>query len=106
MPDVLVPLANGVEEMEAVIIIDVLRRAQWTVVSAGIDDGVITASRGVRLLPDKPWAEIDPAAFEILMIPGGGPGVERLLRAPPLPRGPSCCATAPRCPPASSPTSS
>lgn len=84
MPTVLVPLANGVEEMEAVIIIDVLRRAQWSVVSAGIDDGMITASRGVRLVPDKPWADIDPSAFDILMIPGGGPGVDRLLREPRL----------------------
>jgi 4-methyl-5(b-hydroxyethyl)-thiazole monophosphate biosynthesis len=80
MPTVLVPLANGVEEMEAVIIIDVLRRAQWTVVTAGIDEGVVTASRGVRLLPDRPWAGVDPSGFDVLMIPGGGPGVERLLK--------------------------
>jgi 4-methyl-5(b-hydroxyethyl)-thiazole monophosphate biosynthesis len=80
MPNVLVPLANGVEEMEAVIIIDVLRRAQWTVVAAGTDDGVITASRGVRLVPDKSWADLDPGTFDVLMIPGGGPGVDRLLR--------------------------
>lgn len=79
MPNVLVPIANGVEEMEAVIIIDVLRRAQWTVTAAGVDGGTITASRGVRLVPDRPWAEVDPATFDILVIPGGGPGVERLL---------------------------
>ena len=79
MPTVLVPLANGVEEMEAVIIIDVLRRAQWSVTTAGVDEGTITASRGVRLVPDKPWSAITPADFDILMIPGGGPGVERLL---------------------------
>jgi 4-methyl-5(b-hydroxyethyl)-thiazole monophosphate biosynthesis len=80
MPDVLVPLANGVEEMEAVIIIDVLRRAQWKVVTAGIDDGVVTASRGVRLVPDQAWANLDPSGFDVLMIPGGGPGVDRLLK--------------------------
>lgn len=80
MPNVLVPLANGVEEMEAVIIIDVLRRAQWKVVTAGIDDGVVTASRGVRLVPDQPWAGLDPSGFDVLMIPGGGPGVERLIK--------------------------
>jgi 4-methyl-5(b-hydroxyethyl)-thiazole monophosphate biosynthesis len=82
MPNVLIPLANGVEEMEAVIMIDVLRRAQWKVVTAGIDDGVVTASRGVRLVPDQPWANLDPSEFDVLMIPGGGPGVERLLKEP------------------------
>lgn len=78
MPTVLVPLANGVEEMEAVIIVDVLRRAQWTVTTAGVDDGVLIASRGVRLVPDKRWDDIRPADFDILMIPGGAGGVDRL----------------------------
>jgi 4-methyl-5(b-hydroxyethyl)-thiazole monophosphate biosynthesis len=78
MPTVLVPLANGVEEMEAVIIIDVLRRAKWEVTTAGVDAGVIVASRGVRLVPDKPWNEIRPEDFDILMIPGGAGGVDRL----------------------------
>jgi 4-methyl-5(b-hydroxyethyl)-thiazole monophosphate biosynthesis len=84
MPTVLVPVANGTEEMEAAITIDVLRRAQWTVVVAGVDDGLITAARGMRLMPDKAWNEIHPPDFDILMIPGGGPGVERFLKFEPL----------------------
>lgn len=83
-PNVLIPVANGTEEMEAVITIDILRRAQWNVVVAGVDEGLITASRGVRLMPDKMWGEIDPCDFDILMIPGGAPGVERFLHFPPL----------------------
>lgn len=78
MTRVLVPLANGVEEMEAVIIVDVLRRAEWTVMTAGVDEGVITASRGVRLLPDMPLGEVTADSFDVLMIPGGAGGVERL----------------------------
>lgn len=78
MPSVLVPLARGVEEMEAVIIIDVLRRAQWMVVAAGIEAGPVVASRGVRLVPDQDWEQIAPEQFDILVIPGGGPGTERL----------------------------
>ena len=84
MPNVLVPVANGTEEMEAVITVDILRRAQWNVVVAGVDDGLLTASRGVRLMPDKAWAEIQPRDFDILMIPGGAPGVERFLQFKPL----------------------
>jgi 4-methyl-5(b-hydroxyethyl)-thiazole monophosphate biosynthesis len=84
MPNVLIPIANGTEEMEDIITIDVLRRAQWTVVVAGVDDGLITAARGVRLMPDKSWSEINTQDFDILMIPGGGPGVERFLKFEPL----------------------
>lgn len=84
MPNVLVPMANGTEEMEAVITIDLLRRAQWNVTVAGVDDGLITASRGVRLMPDKAWREIKPGESDILMIPGGAPGVERFLQFAPL----------------------
>lgn len=84
MPNVLVPIANGTEEMEAVILIDILRRAQWNVVVAGVDDGLITASRRVRLMPDKAWRDINPNDFDILMIPGGAPGVNRFMAFPPL----------------------
>ncbi|MEI6563734.1 MAG: DJ-1 family glyoxalase III [bacterium] len=84
MPSVLVPIANGTEEMEAVIIIDLLRRAHWTVTVAGVESGLLTASRGVRLMPDTDWRDITPAKFDILMIPGGGGGVEQFLKFQPL----------------------
>lgn len=80
MTSVLVPLADGSEEMEAVIAIDVFRRVPWSVTSAGIRPGVVTASRRVRLVPDAVWAEIEPAAFDILVIPGGQAGAEALSR--------------------------
>lgn len=78
MASVLIPLADGVEEMEAVILIDVLRRAGLEVVTAGLTTKPVTASRGVRLVPDRNWDELQPAAFDILAIPGGAEGVNRL----------------------------
>lgn len=84
MTKVLVPIANGTEDMEAVITIDILRRAQWDVVVAGVDDGTITAARGVRIVPDVSWNGIHLSSFDALMIPGGGPGVERFLKFTPL----------------------
>lgn len=78
MTSALVPLANGVEEMEAVIIIDVLRRAKWNVVTAAIETGTVTASRGVKLLADASWDSIDTASFDILVLPGGAGGVAAL----------------------------
>ena len=49
MPTALVILAPGFEEIEAVSIIDVLRRAEIEVTVAGTEPGVLTASRGVRV---------------------------------------------------------
>ena len=80
MTRAIVPLADGVEEMEAVIIIDTLRRAGWEVVCAGVREGVITASRGVRIAPDTHWDAVDPSAFDALVIPGGSGGAETLRR--------------------------
>lgn len=77
MSKVLVPLAEGVEEMEAVIVIDTLRRAGFEVVTAGLQAGPLTASRGVRLIPDTTLDEVDADAFDALVLPGGK-GVARL----------------------------
>lgn len=78
MPSVLIPLADGVEEMEAVTIIDILRRAEWEVTTAGIAASTITASRGVRLVADALWDALDLASFDILILPGGGDSAKRL----------------------------
>jgi len=78
MKRVLLPLTEGVEEMEAVILIDVLRRAAWNVVSAGLEAGPVTASRGVRLLPDADWDDLALGEFDVFLLPGGGGGTEQL----------------------------
>jgi 4-methyl-5(b-hydroxyethyl)-thiazole monophosphate biosynthesis len=78
MQKVLVPLADGVEEMEAVIVIDMLRRAQWHVLVVGLKPGTVLAARGTRLVPDEVWDRIDPAQFDVIAIPGGARGVENL----------------------------
>jgi DJ-1 family protein len=78
----LVPIANGTEEMEAVIIIDTLRRAEWEVTVAGLTDGVIEASRGVNLVPDTAWDAIDPDDFDVLLLPGGFGGTEAFMQHP------------------------
>ena len=78
MTRVLVPLADGVEEMEAVIIIDILRRAGFEVLAAGLSGQQITGSHGVVIEADERLEIVDPVAFDALVLPGGGPGVEAL----------------------------
>jgi DJ-1 family protein len=80
MTRALIPVTDGVEEMEAVIVIDTLRRAQWDVVCAGMNPGMVTASRGVRIVPDTSFDRLDPSTFDAIIVPGGSKGVERLLR--------------------------
>lgn len=78
MASVLVPLAPGCEELEAVTIIDLLRRAGIEVVVAGLTSGPVEASRGVVLLPDITLDEVLERDFDMVVLPGGGPGSDAL----------------------------
>lgn len=78
-PRVLVPIANGSEEMEAVIIIDVLRRAGMSVVVASVENDLqIEASRKVNIVADKLIQDVQGSSFDLIVLPGGMPGAERL----------------------------
>lgn len=82
MPKVLIPLAQGCEELEAVTIIDLLRRAGIEVVSAGLDNQPVKASRGVMLLPDTTLDEALKQDYDMLVLPGGMPGMTNLKNDP------------------------
>lgn len=74
----LVPIANGSEEMEAVIVIDVLRRAGVLVDVASVETSLqIKASRGVLLVADKYITDCE-TGYDAIILPGGMPGAERL----------------------------
>ena len=82
MKRVLVPLAPGFEEIEAITIVDVLRRAGITVDVAGTEPGPITGSHGITVTPDRPIAGVDPAAYDLVALPGGMPGTVNLREHP------------------------
>jgi len=84
MATVLVPLAQGCEELEAVTIIDLLRRAQITVVTAGLDDKPVRASRGVTLIPDTTLESALQQDYDMIALPGGMPGADHLDHDPRL----------------------
>jgi len=75
---ILVPISQGTEDVEAVVIIDLLRRANYNVLVAG-DAEIITCSNGVRIIPDKHIDEIpDNSEFDAIIIPGGMQGIDNL----------------------------
>lgn len=78
----LVPIAHGTEEMEAVIVIDLLRRAGIPVVVAG-ESPMVVCSRGVRIVPDVLLEEVseeEEEEFAAIVLPGGARGTEALAR--------------------------
>lgn len=82
MAKVLVPLAGGCEELEAVTIIDLLRRAGIEVVTAGLQPGIVKASRGTQLVPDATLDAVLRVEFDMIVLPGGMPGAQHLREDP------------------------
>lgn len=75
---VVVPLADGFEEIEFTTIVDILRRAGISVVTAGIKAGPIEGSHMVKVVPDTALDKIDPDDFDGIVLPGGYPGFVNL----------------------------
>lgn len=78
MTSVLAPLAPGCEELEAVTVIDLLRRAQFDVTTAGLDDQPVVASRQTVLVPDAELDGLSGTDFDLIALPGGLPGARHL----------------------------
>ena len=76
---VLVPLAPGFEEIEAVTIIDVLRRAGIDVTSACLESGPVTGSHGIAVSADRRMDEISAGDYDMIVLPGGMPGSDNLM---------------------------
>ncbi len=76
--NVLIPIAQGTEEMEAVIPIDLFRRAEINVVIAG-DSYIVECSRGLKIYPDIKFDKLSiEQEYNAIVLPGGMGGVEIL----------------------------
>lgn len=85
MMKVLVPLAKGFEDIEAISVIDVLRRGGLEVVTASISDSkAVESAHGVTVTADALFAEVADEEFEAIVLPGGGEGTENLRHCEPL----------------------
>ncbi len=78
MAKVIICLADGFEEIEAITPIDLLRRAGVEVIIAGVGDDVITGSRGISIVPDGPIEELKADSYDGILLPGGMPGATNL----------------------------
>jgi len=77
---VLVPLATGFEEIEAVTVIDILRRAGIDVVVASLEPGPVQGSHGITLAADQDLSTVIDQHFDMVALPGGMPGAANLQR--------------------------
>jgi 4-methyl-5(b-hydroxyethyl)-thiazole monophosphate biosynthesis len=77
---ILVPLAEGFEEIEAVTIVDVLRRAGLDVTVAGLVPGPVRGSHEIPITPDAHLGDLDTAGFTMVVLPGGMAGTRRLMK--------------------------
>jgi len=81
MARVLLPLPEGFEEIEAVTVVDLLRRAGVEVRTASLAGRQVTGSHGIRIEADITLDDADVADYDMIVLPGGMPGADPLLFA-------------------------
>lgn len=79
MKKVCVLIADGFEEIEALTVVDLLRRAQIYVDTISItDDYTVRGSHGITVQTEDLFEEVDFGEFDMLVLPGGMPGTTNL----------------------------
>lgn len=81
MAQVLIPLAVGFEEIEAITLVDILRRAGVEVVMAGLDREQVCGAHGISIEADALLDEVELSTFDMVVLPGGLPGAEHLAKS-------------------------
>lgn len=78
MSRVLVPLAEGFEEIEAITVVDLMRRAGIEVHTASLDGSRVTGSHGITVLADLSLDAAAAGEYDMVVLPGGMPGAGHL----------------------------
>lgn len=79
MPKVLLPLAEGFEEIEAVSLIDIMRRGGINVLVRALDDTMdVKGGNGITLKAEGSVAGISADDIDMIVLPGGWGGTNRL----------------------------
>jgi len=79
MPKILLLLADGFEETEAITVVDVLRRAGVSVDMAGLGGNIVTSKNGVRVHADTRFMDLDAGLYEGIVLPGGSAAVDTIM---------------------------
>ena len=82
MATVLMPLANGFEEIEALAVVDILRRGGVTVVMAGLSTEAVEGAHDIMVIPDTLLPDVNASSFDMIILPGGQPGTDNLNASP------------------------
>lgn len=89
MAKILVPLANGFEEIEAISIIDICRRAEIEVTTSGVEDINLIGAHNIKIVMDSKIEDVNSDDFDMIVLAGGLPNaftlaedknVQRLLK--------------------------
>ncbi len=83
MANVLVLFTEGVEEIECITVVDLLRRAGVEVCLASLDGEPVVGRSGITMLADQALAEVADRSWDMVVLPGGLPNAT-LLRDHPL----------------------
>jgi len=78
MARVLVPFTKGVEEIECIAVVDILRRAGVEVCLASLDGRPVTGRSAITIQPDAPLADVVNEAWDMVVLPGGLPNAHLL----------------------------
>ena len=85
MKKALIPLADGFEDIEAVSIVDVLRRGGVEVVTASLADGpAVRSAHGIQMVADALLPDVLEKEYDAIILPGGGEGTHNLSECAPL----------------------
>jgi len=79
MKKVMIHFAEGFEEIEAITPVDVLRRAGCEVITVSVTGkSEVTSRRGITIIADKHFTEVDYSQTDMIVLPGGQPGADNL----------------------------
>jgi len=78
MVNVLIPFTTGVEEVEVIAVVDVLRRAEVHVCMASLDGETVTGRSDIRIEADAALADVKDQLWDMLVLPGGLPNANLL----------------------------
>ncbi len=79
---VLVPFTEGVEEVELMAVVDILRRADVSVCMASLDGGPVRGRSGVTILADAAIEDVQNEPWDMIVLPGGLPNADLLRESP------------------------